>query len=100
MAIQKAPKPTDTAARCTRWRVVIYNAHTHKQEWHTVEGTKRVAQEFERECKDKLRRGTYVSRAKRMTVCQLIAAFMVEAGARARRSSTLHWYETTFNKYL
>ncbi len=100
MAIKKAPKPTDTAARCTRWRVILYNPSTHKQEWHTVEGGKKDAQAFEREQREKLRRGTYISRTKKLTVAQLVDAFMKECTARVRRTSTVSWYESTFKQHL
>ena len=100
MAIIKAPKPTDSAGRCTRWRVILYNPATHKQEWFTVNGTKAEAQAFERECQDKLRRRTYVARSKRMTVAQLVTEFQKESKARARRSSTTAWYASTFTQHL
>lgn len=100
MAIVPAPKPTDSKSRCTRWRIVIFNPHTHKQEWYTKEGGKKEAQDFERDCKQKLNRGTYISRTKKMTVAQLVEAFMKEAEARARRTSTVSWYRTTFSQHL
>ena len=61
MAIVRAPLKTDPASKCTRWRVVLYNSDTHKQEWHTVNGTRRDAEAFERQQKEKLSRGTYVA---------------------------------------
>ena len=30
MAIVRAPLKTDTAGKCTRWRVILYNPTTHK----------------------------------------------------------------------
>jgi integrase len=100
MAIQPAPKPGDSKSRCTRWRVILYNPHTHKQEWYTHNGTKRDAQNFERDCKTKLAKGTYIPRSKKTTVAQLIAAFMTEAEARARRTTTISWYKSTFTEHL
>jgi hypothetical protein len=41
MAIVKAPLKTDAAGKCSRWRVILYNTATHKQEWHTIAGTRR-----------------------------------------------------------
>jgi hypothetical protein len=89
MAIKKIPKPTDRAGRCTRWRVIIYNRHSGKQEWHTIEGGKRDAEAFEREAKDKMKRGTYVAKASRVTFGQLAEQFLAACAARGRRRSTL-----------
>jgi len=49
MAIVKAPLKTDAAGKCTRWRVILYNPVTHKQEWHTVRGSERDAKAFQRD---------------------------------------------------
>ena len=71
MAIVKAPLKTDAAGKCTRWRVILYNPATHKQEWHTVNGTRRAAEAFEREQDTRLSKGTYVAKAERLTICLL-----------------------------
>jgi len=52
MAIVKAPLKTDAAGKCTRWRVILYNPAKHKQEWHTVNGTRRDAEAYERGAED------------------------------------------------
>ena len=49
MAIVKAPLKTDSAGKCSRWRVIIFNPGT--QEWHTINGTRRDAEAFERQQK-------------------------------------------------
>jgi integrase len=100
MAIVKAPLKTDTAGKCTRWRVILYNPTTHKQEWHTIEGTKRNAETFERDQKQKLGKGTYVSKRERHTVAEAIKAFMAEQELRGNRTSTLLSYRTVFDKHI
>jgi integrase len=100
MAIVRAPLKTDTAGKCTRWRVILYNPATHKQEWHTIEGTKRDAETFERDQKQKLGKGTYVAKRERHTVAEAITAFMAEQGLRGNRTSTLLSYRTVFDKHI
>lgn len=100
MAIVKAPLKTDAAGKCTRWRVVIFNPATHKQEWHTVCGTRRDAEAFERDQKQKLSKGTYVAKAERMTVAEIAASFMKECKARSRRTSTVLNYESVLDGYI
>jgi integrase len=100
MAIKKIPKPTDRAGRCTRWRVIIYNRHSGKQEWHTIEGGKRDAEAFEREAKDKMKRGTYVAKASRVTFGQLAEQFLAACAARGRRRSTLDGYGGMLRNHL
>src|SRR6516164_7671823 len=82
MAICRAPltKEKDTGKR-SRWRVILYNPETHKQEWHTVEGTRREAETFERQQKEKLSKKTYVAKAARMTVAEVAASFLKECKA-------------------
>jgi integrase len=101
MAVTKARRfKRDPSLRCTSWCVVIYDPNTHKQDWYTVEGTKAEAQAFERQQRERLRRGVYVSRTQRMTLKQLTEAFIKEREARARRTSTIDCYETVFHKWL
>src|SRR5437660_12920016 len=89
MAIVRAPLKTDTAGKCTRWRVILYNPDTHKQEWHTVNGTRRDAQAFERQQKTRLASGVYIARATRRTFAEVATMFLNERSARNRRTSTL-----------
>jgi integrase len=100
MAIVRAPLKTDTAGKCSRWRVILYNPATHKQEWHTIPGTKRNAETFERDQKQKLGKGTYVAKRERHTVAEAIKAFMAEQGLRGNRTSTLLSYRTVFDKHI
>ncbi|MBW8077356.1 MAG: hypothetical protein GJU76_04615, partial [Gallionella sp.] len=71
MAIKRAPKKTDPAGKCSRWRVIFYNPTTQKQEWFTVEGRRSEAEAFERQQKEKLARGTYIARAERKTFAEV-----------------------------
>src|SRR6516165_568028 len=100
MAIVKAPLKTDAAGKCTRWRVILYNPATHKQEWHTVNGTRRAAEAFEREQDTRLSKGTYVAKAERLTIAQIAESFLKECKARSRRSSTLANYESVLNGHI
>ena len=54
MAIVRAPLKTDASGKCTRWRVILYNPATHKQEWHTIRGTETAAKAFERDQETRL----------------------------------------------
>lgn len=100
MAIVRAPLKSDAAGKCSRWRVVIYNRQTHKQEWHTVEGTRAQAKEFEREQQRRIGKGTYVAKRERKTVAAAIEAFIAQRTLRNRRSSTLAGYASAFNRYI
>ena len=101
MAICRAPltKEKDTGKR-SRWRVILYNPETHKQEWHTVEGTRREAETFERQQKEKLSKKTYVAKAARMTVAEVAASFLKECKARSRRTSTVLNYSSVLDLYI
>lgn len=100
MAVQAAPRRTDTATRCTRWRVVIYNRHTAKQETYTVHGGKREAEALERQLKEKLRTNEYIPRARRMTFGQVAADFMKQCETRGRRASTKDNYWSTLKLHI
>jgi integrase len=100
MAILRAPLKTDAASKCSRWRVILYNPATHKQEWHTIAGTRRDAEAFERDQKQKISKGTYVARAERMTVAEIAASFLKECKARSRRTSTVLNYESVLGGYI
>jgi integrase len=100
MAIVRAPLKTDSVSKCSRWRVILYNPSTHKQEWHTIAGTRRDAEAFERDQKQKLSKGTYVARAERMTVAEIAASFLKECKARSRRTSTVLNYESVLDGYI
>jgi integrase len=100
MAIQKAPLKTDAASKCTRWRVILYNPATHKQEWHTVNGTRREAEAFERQQKNRLVSGVYIAKTDRRTFAEVVEMFLKERAARDRRTSTLVCYQTVFKCHL
>jgi integrase len=100
MAIVKAPLKTDAASKCTRWRVILYNPATHKQEWHTVSGTRREAEAFERQQKNRLASGVYIAKSDRRTFAEVVEMFLKERAARDRRTSTLVCYQTVFKCHL
>jgi integrase len=100
MAIQKAPLKTDAASKCSRWRVILYNPATHKQEWHTVNGTRREAEAFERQQKTRLASGVYIAKTDRRTFAEVVAMFLKERAARDRRTATIVCYETVFKCHL
>src|SRR2546421_13078199 len=97
VAIKKAPLKTDTAGKCSRWRVILYNPATHKQEWHTVNGTRRDAQAFERQQKTRQASGVYIAKAERRTFAEVAELFLKERTARARRAGTIACYESLLN---
>lgn len=100
MAIIRAPLKTDAAGKCTRWRVILYNPHTHKQEWHTIAGTRREAEKFERAQKTRQASGVYIAKAERRTFAEVAAMFLKEREARARRTSTLACYRSALDCHL
>jgi integrase len=100
MAIVRAPLKTDAASKCTRWRVVLYNPTTHKQEWHTVNGARREAEAFERQQKTRLATGVYIAKSERRTFTEVAAMFLKERTARNRRTSTIVCYETVLKCHL
>src|SRR5690242_17062007 len=100
MALVRAPLKTDAAGKCSRWRVILYNPATHKQEWHTVNGTRRDAEAFERDQETRLSRGTYVSKAERLTIAQLAESLLKECKARSRRTSTVLNYSSVLDGYI
>jgi len=100
VAIVKAPLKTDAAGRCSRWRVILYNPATHKQEWHTVQGNRRDAEAFERDQETRLSKGTYIARAKRLTIAQIAESFLKECKARSRRTSTVLNYSSVLEGYI
>ena len=100
MAIARAPLKTDATGKCSRWRVILYNPDTHKQEWHTVNGTRRDAEAFERQQKTRLASGVYIARSERRTFAEVAAMFLAERKARNRRTSTIACYETVLKVHL
>jgi integrase len=100
MAIKRAPLKTDAAGKCSRWRVILYNRATCKYEWHTVQGTRRDAEAFEREQETRLAKGTYVAKAERLTVAQVTESFLKECKARNRRTSTLLNCSSVLERYI
>jgi hypothetical protein len=81
MAIVKAPLKTDATGKCSRWRVIIFNPARHKQEWHTINGTRRDAESFERKQKDRLASGSYIAKSDRRTFAEVVTMFLKERGA-------------------
>lgn len=100
MAIARTPLKTDAAGKCTRWRVILYNPATHKQEWHTVNGTRKEAQAFERQQKSRLASGVYIAKTDRRTFAEIAKMFLKERAARDRRTATIICYETVFKCHL
>jgi integrase len=100
MAIVRAPLKTDAKGKCSRWRVVIFNPHTHKQEWHTFRGKETDAKVFERDQLTRLGAGTYVSKSERMTLRQVADAFLRECRARNRRASTMLNYSSILDRHI
>jgi len=100
VAIVKAPLKADAVGKCSRWRVILYNPATHKQEWHTVNGTRRDAEAFQRDQETRLSKGTYVAKAKRLTVAQVAESFLKECRARCRRTSTVLNYSGVLERYI
>jgi integrase len=100
MAIVKAPMKTDASGKCSRWRVILYNPATHKQEWHTVRGTRRDAEIFERDQETRVSKGTYVAKAERLTVSGIADSFLKECKARCRRTSTVLNYASVLDGYI
>jgi integrase len=100
MAIVRTPLKTDAAGKCTRWRVILYNKSTAKHEWHTVNGTRRDAEAFERSQKTRLGNGSYISKTERRTFGEVAALFLAECEARNRRTSTLLNYKSILDNHL
>jgi integrase len=100
MAIVKAPLKTESSGKCSRWRVILYNPVTHTQEWHTVQGSKRDAEAFERENKSKLGKRTYVAKSARLTLKQVSDKFLAECKARGRATATLCGYGSALERYI
>jgi integrase len=78
----------------------LYNPATHKQEWHTVRGTKDDAKAFQREQETRLGNGSYISRAERRTFGEVAKLFLSECEARSRRTSTLKNYQSILDNHL
>jgi integrase len=96
----KTPLKTDAAGKCTRWRVILYNPATHKQEWHTVGGTKRDAEAFERSQKSRLAGGTYISKIAKRTFEETADAWIKELRVRNRRTATIWDYQSILDCHL
>jgi integrase len=100
MAIVRAPMKTDASGKCTRWRVILYNPATHKQEWHTVKGSERDAKAFQRGQETRLSKGTYIAKAERLTLSEVAESFLKECRARSRRTSTMLNYRSVLHGYI
>jgi len=100
MSIIKKPLKKDPPAKCTRWRVIIYNRVKRRHEWCTVHGTLADARTLERQLNEKLVRRTYVAKSDRMTLQAVAEAYLKECRARGRRTSTLLNYQSALNGYI
>ena len=100
MSIVRKPLKADAAGKCSRWRVILYNPATHKQEWTTIHGTERAANAYEREQKSKIEARTYVAKSERQTLKQVAECFMREREARNRRTSTLANYKSVLDRHI
>jgi integrase len=99
MAIVRAPLKTDAAGKCSRWRCVLYNPTTHKQEW-TTHASKGDAEAYERTQKQRLGVGSYIPNAERRTFGEIAALFLAECEARNRRTSTRRNYRSMLDLHL
>lgn len=100
MATVRKPLKNDPPGKCSRWRVILYNASKRKQDWVTVRGTRQDAQSLERVLKDKVARRTYIAKSDRSTVETTANAFLDECRARNRRTSTLMNYRSVLDGYI
>ena len=80
--------------------MILYNPAKHKQEWHTVNGTKKDAVTFGRQQKTRQSSGGYIAKSERRTFAEVAAMFLKERAARNRRTSTCKCYESILNKHL
>jgi integrase len=91
---------TDAGGKCSRWRVILYNPENQKHEWHTVLGTRRDAESFERQQKTRQASGVYIARNERRTFAEVVELFLKERRARNRRTSTLVCYASVITRHL
>jgi integrase len=80
--------------------VILYNPATHKQEWHTVNGTRKDAEAFERDQETRLAKGTYVAKAERLTIAEIAESWLKECKTRSRRTSTVLNYSSVLERYI
>jgi integrase len=80
--------------------VILYNPATQKQDWHTVNGTKRDAEAFERRQKTRQASGVYIAKSERRTFAEVAAMFLKERRARNRRAGTVTCYENCIDRWL
>lgn len=99
MAIVRAPLKSDAPGKASRWRVILYNPTTGRQEW-TTHASKADAQAFERAQKTRLKAGTFIDRTKKRTFAQTAEMFLAERAARNRRGGTLTGYRHILNRHL
>lgn len=100
MAIVKAPLKSDPAGKCSRWRVILYNTNTKKQEWFTISGRRSDAAAFERQQKEKMAKGTFIARAERQTFAEVAASFLKDREKLGRRGGTISGYRGLLTRYL
>jgi integrase len=98
--IIRAPLKTDTGSKCSRWWVKFYNTETHKHEMHTVRGTRKDAEKYERDLETKQEKGDYVARKDRKIVQAVHELFQQHRRAHHRRSSSEANYDSSMRLYV
>ncbi len=92
--IKRAPLSKDTAGKCNRWRVIVYNQETKKYDWHTVRGSRDDAKALERKFEDAKGKGEYNGPVERKNFEEVANLFLDDRRANNRRISTLEEYQT------
>jgi hypothetical protein len=75
MAIKAVPHAGETETTCTRWRVIVRNAHG-KQEWATVHGSRAAALRAEAAKRSAVDRGEYVEKLHASTLAEVIREYL------------------------
>lgn len=91
---------TPKGSKTRRWRVVLYNRHTHKQEWFTKECGRREVETFERDAKTRLGKGTYVAKPSRSTFGELAKLYLETMVGKGRRTSTIKNAQSVLDVHL
>jgi integrase len=92
--IKRAPLSKDTAGKCNRWRVIVYNQETKKYDWHTVRGSRDDAKALERKFEDAKGKGEYTGPVEQRTFEEVADLFLDDRRANNRRTSTLDEYQS------
>jgi hypothetical protein len=83
MAVIAAPRKKETEKTCTRWRIVVRDPATGKQDWRTVYGSRAAAERAERRMRVAIDDGGYVSSRKSETVADAVQKRCERADAAA-----------------